>query len=184
VATVQRQQPMAAAPRPRIPVTAKHIEKAKREDSTGCVIALAIEDAVPGAKSITVDLQTIRWSDPVRRQRYIYLTPVKCMRSLVDFDLGKVIDPFDFSLRNAMVTPMNRKNPNRDDSLERSAPIKRRRPSNTRKLKARDAANPGEVVIEGGNPPPAAAYSSRKGRRTYGAKNLERRPEWEARMEG
>lgn len=130
------------------------------------MIAEAIKDAVPGAKSVTVDLQTIRWSDPVRRLRYIYVTPMKCVKALIDFDHGRPVDSFTFAVRNGMVTPMNTKNPNRDRSLQ-ATPRRAR-------LVPRDASNPGEVTIVGGSTPPMAAYSSRSVRRVYGLRMLER----------
>jgi hypothetical protein len=152
------------APRPRITVTDRHIAEAIRGSSGGCMIADAIKEALPDARSVTVDLQTIRWSDPARRLRYIYLTPAKCMQALVDYDQGKKVEPFNFSVRNAMVTPMNRNNPNRDRSLDSP-------PRRARRLVPRDSANPGEVTIVGGNAPPISAFSSRA-RRVYGARKL------------
>jgi hypothetical protein len=68
------------------------------------MIADAVYAAVPGAKSVSVDLATIRWTDPEKGVRYTYLTPRPAQLALLDFDEGRKIEPFRFELRNPMVT--------------------------------------------------------------------------------
>jgi hypothetical protein len=65
------------------------------------MIADAIKTAVPNAQSVSVDLSTIRWTDPVRELRYIYLTPRRAQIALIDFDAGRVPKPFDVQLAGA-----------------------------------------------------------------------------------
>jgi hypothetical protein len=83
-------------------VTEKQIEQAEKTDSSHCMVADALRVAVPDATSISVDLVTIRFTDPVKRQRFIYLTPLSVQQALVDFDQGRHNEPFRFALVKAM----------------------------------------------------------------------------------
>jgi hypothetical protein len=91
------------SPAPQISVTDDHIKRGKMADSTHCMIAEAIKSAVPGAKRVAVDLQTVRFSDARRPLRYVYLTPPACQDALIQFDQGVLPRPFEFKLRGAHV---------------------------------------------------------------------------------
>ena len=52
------------SPQLTINVTEADIAKAIKRDSNHCMIADAIKHTVPGVRNVSVDLQTIRWSDP------------------------------------------------------------------------------------------------------------------------
>jgi hypothetical protein len=80
------------------------IAAATPKHSGHCMIADAVYAAVPGAKSVSVDLATIRWTDPSKGLRYTYLTPRPAQLALLDFDQGRTVKPFRFELRNPMVT--------------------------------------------------------------------------------
>ena len=54
-----------------IPVTQEHNASLAR-DSSHCMTALAIQKAIPDARHICVDLQTIRWTR--KGLRYVFLT--------------------------------------------------------------------------------------------------------------
>jgi hypothetical protein len=93
-----------AVPEPKIgrvtvSVTAEHIERAIPMDSSHCMIADAIKAAVPKAKSVSVDLASIRWTDPRAGKRYLYLTPPSVQQALIRFDNGQKPTPFRFTLR-------------------------------------------------------------------------------------
>ena len=68
------------------------------------MIADAVREALPEVKSISVDLQTIRFSDPGRGQRYTYLTPMIAQDYLVAFDEGQPLEPFEFRLNSPVQT--------------------------------------------------------------------------------
>src|SRR5271170_4180133 len=97
------------APRVAIAVTRDIIEDAVVRDSSHCMIAQAVRSAVPNAKSISVDLQTIRWSDAELGLRYTYLTPRVAQVALIDFDQAKSPKEFAFQLRQGQVTRMSTK---------------------------------------------------------------------------
>jgi hypothetical protein len=60
---------------------------------------------VPHARFISVDLQTIRWSDPKRGVRYVFLTPAVAQQDLIiPFDQGEECKPISFRMRPAFVT--------------------------------------------------------------------------------
>jgi hypothetical protein len=69
-----------------ISVLQKHIDRAKARSSSHCAIAMAIKDAVPHAKFISVDLQTIRWTDPRKGVRFCFLSPHVAQALVIGFD--------------------------------------------------------------------------------------------------
>lgn len=92
------------SPKVTVHVTEEVIGRAVRADSTACMIADAIKEQVPGARSVSVDLQSIRWTDPTKGLRYIYLTPSNAQGALIMFDQGMAMEPFTVRLRSAHVT--------------------------------------------------------------------------------
>jgi len=82
-----------------VEITQEQIELATRASSSHCMIAEALQVAIPEAKLIAVDLQAIRFTDPNKRQRYTYLTPPVAQSKLVAFDQGWPLEPFKFTLR-------------------------------------------------------------------------------------
>jgi hypothetical protein len=96
-------------PRVDVNVTKPIMDLSKGRNSSHCMIAEALRDARPDAASISVDLQTIRFSLPNRRLRYTYLTPRIAQLALIKFDQGQMPEPFSFSLKGAHVTSMFRR---------------------------------------------------------------------------
>lgn len=80
------------------------IRNAIERKSNSCMIANAIRLQVPGSEIIHVDLQTIRFSLPEHGQRFVYLTPRQSQESIVAFDAGDYVEPFEFTLRNPGIT--------------------------------------------------------------------------------
>lgn len=107
------------APRVSVEVTPEIIADATREDSGHCMIAEAVKAALPHARQVSVDIQTIRYSDPRTRARYIFLTPRLAQSALVAFDAGEEIEPFKVQLRNPHITTMStRAHPERQTKPE------------------------------------------------------------------
>ncbi|MBO0736559.1 MAG: hypothetical protein J2P48_08325 [Alphaproteobacteria bacterium] len=107
----QRRGSSVKAKIPRSPVitvnvTKEIFEASKQADSSHCMIASALKAAFPGAKGVSVDLQTIRFSDPDKRLRYIYLTPRLAQIGIIDFDQGHEVEPFSFRLAGGHVINM------------------------------------------------------------------------------
>jgi hypothetical protein len=98
------------SPRLFVEVTEGIIAAAEKANSGHCMIADAVEVAAQrkgiGATNISVDVQTIRFSDPVKRLRYIYLTPRVAQYPLVRFDLGVHTEPFSFRIAGGHVVNM------------------------------------------------------------------------------
>ena len=94
------------APQITLVITRELIESGIPRDSGHCVIADAVAAAVPNAKYISVDLQTIRFSNTVKERRYTYLTPRRGQEHLVAFDQGgaDALEPFTLVLRGGAVT--------------------------------------------------------------------------------
>lgn len=91
----------------KIKVEKKHIDNGIEKDSHCCMIADAIKEKCPNAQYILVDLQSIRFSDAKKKQRYTYLTPPLAQHNLLKFDMGdKSIKPFVFSLNRPQVREM------------------------------------------------------------------------------
>ena len=169
---------MRRAPSPTVEVTEEIISTAVERDSGYCMIAEAIRVAVPFCSSPNADLQTIRFSDPVRRQRYIYLTPRVVQQAIVDFDQGVKPEPFSFKLRGAQIVPMQHKGSSPPKTPEQKAKnaqevaeSKKRRMARMEFRERREGGpKPGSIPeIEGGTPPPVAPLSRR---RTFGLRAL------------
>lgn len=69
-------------------VTEQIIDNATQRDSAHCVIADAIRATIPEATRISVDLQTIRFTDTTNSRRYIWLTPPAAQMAILGFDQG------------------------------------------------------------------------------------------------
>jgi hypothetical protein len=93
-----------AGPRVKVQVKKETITKAITADSSRCWIAEAIKEQVPTATHVAVDLATVRFTDPDKGLRYVYLTPYSAQLALLQFDEGTPPAPFSFLLKNAHVT--------------------------------------------------------------------------------
>jgi hypothetical protein len=87
------------------------------------MIAEAVKAAYPDARSVSVDLATIRFSDPTQGLRYTYLTPRIAQVELVMFDRGTKPEPFQFQLRNGMVTMAGTRRPPKKPSTKEAREI-------------------------------------------------------------
>jgi hypothetical protein len=104
----------------RITVPQAIIDRAEEADSSHCMIADAIRAALPDVKSVSVDVATIRFTDPAKRQRYVYLTPLPVQQALIDFDQGTHTKEFTFALkRAAQVVEAGRSRTNKDGTTSR-----------------------------------------------------------------
>lgn len=92
-----------------IPVTQEHIEESITRDSSHCMTALAIAAAIPDARRIAVDLQTIRFSR--KGLRYVFLTPHIAQDNIIFFDQGERsrIAPFELRMRPAYIARAGKK---------------------------------------------------------------------------
>src|SRR6267142_1471813 len=109
-------------PKPTIVVTQEILDRACRANAHRCMIAEAIKEQVPHATRVNVDLRTIRWSNPEKGLRYVYMVPPIAADALIRFDKGASLRPFRFRLVNAHVTSMvvgGRMNPKRAHDLGR-----------------------------------------------------------------
>lgn len=89
-------------------VTQEDIDTAMRQNSHSCMIADAIKRQVKGAKAVSVDLATIRWTDTIKNRRIVCLTPPPAQDGLVRFDLGLNPKPFSFAVRSVQITTPSR----------------------------------------------------------------------------
>ena len=152
-------------------VTKEVIEQSEERDSSHCMIAEALRKALPEARNISVDLATIRFSDPEKRLRYIYLTPRQAQVALVLFDQGKHNDPFTIFLRGAQVVKMG--DPKAPRKKDTTPPM----PEGTEaELHRPKGGSQNEVpVVVGGKSPPTGPLTNTvyKGkRRTFGLRLL------------
>jgi hypothetical protein len=166
------------APRLKISVTSELIESSKRRDSSHCMIAEAVKIAVPGASNVSVDLQTIRFSDMTKRLRFTYLTPRIAQVAIIQFDQGtEDIDPYSFRLRGGHVT-------NAGARASNTAPLSDKQVAQREKATASRSASLDRTILVdrhgdagnvpdriGGKPPPTTPFARR---RAYGLRALER----------
>lgn len=106
--TIARRQRFPTSPVIDCGVTQPIITDAVERRSGHCIIAEAIKAACPWAQSVSVDLQSIRMSDPEKGLRYCYLTPRSCQQTLLALDQGRreFIVPFHFRLAKAHIARM------------------------------------------------------------------------------
>lgn len=95
-----------SSPKIKVVVGEDIIRNSVSRDSSHCMIAEALKASYPEGSSVSVDIQTIRVSNPKKRLRYTYLTPRLAQVSLIKFDQGLMPEPFEFSLRHGQVTKM------------------------------------------------------------------------------
>jgi hypothetical protein len=152
-------------------VTAELIQNSVRASSAHCMTAEAAKIAVPGTTKVSVDIHTIRFNDPKRPYRYIYITPRPVAEAILAFDQGITPDPFTCQLKGGTVIrqrlrPLHKK----ATRLERSLHAKDKR--------AHKAMNKARVVIRkkntgdspevvGGHEPPMPKL---RGPRAFGMK--------------
>ncbi|HEV2225042.1 MAG TPA: hypothetical protein VGR84_18770 [Candidatus Acidoferrales bacterium] len=156
--------------RPRAPVLRLEISDeifnaAKKADSAHCMIAEAVRTAYPEAGSISVDLQTIRFSDPNKRLRYIYLTPRLAQIGIVQFDQGYEIEPFSFRLAGGHVISMFTRR--RKTSGQMTPGLAK---AQLTKQGLRQGYNKGVPERVGGKSPPTTPFSRR---RAFGLRALQ-----------
>jgi hypothetical protein len=125
------------------------------------MIAEAIRKQVKGATTISVDLMTIRYSDPKKGLRYIFHTPRTAQIALMNFDEGNPIPSFSFRLRGGQVVTMV----TRDRAGE-----KQRHNLGKRRTLLRKEPNGGIVTetIGGKSPPKLPPHPSHNSIRKYG----------------
>lgn len=107
----------------RVVVKKEHIQHAVRRDSHHCMIADAIQAQHAWAKFVVVDVQSIRFSNTETGRRYIYLTPPRAQRALLDFDKGKTPKPFTFTMQQGHDRQMRVRMP----SMQKRKPHGRKR---------------------------------------------------------
>jgi hypothetical protein len=159
------------------------IEESARRDSSHCMIADALRAAVPSAKWVSVDLQTVRFTDTTSRVRVVYLTPRRAQEALIRFDQGEKCEPFRFFLRDPQIIPLREVNrghhdPEKTAAGDGSDPRKSAKPKKKTPVKAslKNVAHPSDRPQKvGGQAPPVAVLSNAKGRtREFGLKTLAR----------
>jgi hypothetical protein len=171
------------APQVSLNVPEEIIASATLRDSSHCMIADAIRAAVPNARSITVDIQTIRWSDDNRELRYIYMTPRVAQLAIIEFDQGNAPAPFTFMLRGAQVTRMRRNRrkvvaprPRHDLALPADPEDPRWAEAEAEALRRKTVVHSGAknrtvADVTGGKAPPVSSFAKR---REFGLRGLAR----------
>ncbi len=191
-ARIGRAQSRRLPPVPKVPlveVTQEIIATSVRKDSSHCMISDAIAAAVPDAKFISVDIQTIRYT--LGEFRYTYLTPRRGQVALIRFDQGEEIEPFTFQLRTGQTTRSGARRAVRTGTPQprtkaQQAATKNAMAQSTKPFGPREEA---ELVrgsgaqtnvpsIRGGHTPPLAPLANgpaipKARRRTYGLRAME-----------
>lgn len=167
------------APRMKPNVTSDDVIESVRGDSSCCAIVTATERFCRDhlrfePKHVSVDVQTIRVSDPVKRLRYAYLTPRSAQQFIIDYDQGAdALAPFSFELRGGLAVSMGSATRTRrvapgdiPDGASSYVPPPARRARLVANKKAKDGVHSSSTTIErvGGSLPPI----NRKFRREYG----------------
>jgi hypothetical protein len=159
--------PAISLPQFMVHVTQADIDVAIPANSGHCMIADAVKRAFSRSRrrsafAVSVDLQTIRFTNLEKRVRYVYLTPPVAQRGLLQFDQGIKPTPFSFRLRHGQVMPMFGSVPGRKGTKKTQKKAKLQ-------VQVIGSRNKGRVerrVTVGGKAPPPAVLAGN--RRTFG----------------
>lgn len=157
--------------RRRINITQEIIDTSMRANSSHCMIADAVRKAIPYARRVEVDLQTIRYTDG--DERHVFFTPRAAQLALIKFDQGDDdLVPFVFSLgAPTQVVKRKQKSENPDDrtmKLREYASIGGKKSQEKARV-ANDAAKKKGTTKLGGQLPPTFSTASNLGdRRMFG----------------
>lgn len=97
---------MTKSPKVKIDVSEEIIGNACQRTSHHCMIAESIKNHNPDFRNVSVDLMTIRFSDPENGMRYTYNTPPNARHALALFDSGVKPAPFVLHLKDGHATSM------------------------------------------------------------------------------
>lgn len=142
--------PLHRAPKVCVDVREDIIATAIRRRSGHCMISNSVRACVKDAEYISTDLQTIRWTNRKKRERYIYFTPPVAQHALLKFDQGNAdIKPFKFTLYNGQIVTM-----------KVGKQVKRTR---KRLIPSDNPTHPNQLQVTGGSPPPLGPLASGAG---------------------
>jgi hypothetical protein len=164
------------APRVRVTVSDVIIEQAVPRDSGHCMVADGISASVPGSTHASADIATLRFSDPEKGLRYIYLTPRSVQEKLIGFDMGLKPEPFSFELRAGQTVRMNRRDRVTKKRSRSQGPGQEHGLDTAHRMLKRGDGVPD---IVGGEPPPTGALAGGAGipagrRRSFGLRSMDR----------
>lgn len=168
------------APVVTLQVTRTIIEASRQQDSRHCMIATAVRMAYPTARHVSVDVQTIRFTDPDKMLRFTWLTPRVAQVALVNYDMGDLPEPFTVRLSGGHVakamTRTRRKKGEIKPGTEAQSEAGRTNVQHAQlakaKLMVRSSTNGMVPERNGGSPPPVIPGGFR---REYGLRSFERR---------
>ncbi len=162
------------APKVKLEITQEIIDDAIERDSSHCLWAEAIKSAYPGASRVSVDLQTMRFTDPAKGLRYTYLTPRIAQVALVNFDQGVMPDEHSVTLKAGHVTAAGkRQTSDRELSPAQKEQRKKAAKRSSELLKKTTLRHAGGSAVPdrvGGRTPPIGAGA----RREFGLRGLSR----------
>jgi hypothetical protein len=150
-----------------VPVEQKHYDHAQERNSSHCAIAMAIADAIPTAKFICVDLQTIRYTK--KGLRYCFLTPHTAQDVIIATDQGEgdKLKPFTLKMRPAQISRAGKRRPQTPTNAELRGTglgVAREQPhlrDSTADAPSQKRASPGAAPKEDSEASPAAPKSER-----------------------
>jgi len=125
----------------KIAVTQEHIDRSVKGNSHHCMIADAIREAIPSARYILVDLQSIRWSDTTGDEREFFFTPPIAQAAIVAFDQGRAMKPFTFTLASPVRTRKIRRHWTGDPAVLKKIQTRHEKKRSTTKLARRAYAD-------------------------------------------
>lgn len=162
-----------------IEITQADIDGAVVRDSGHCIFADGIKRFLTDKKhmniaGVSVDVQTIRFTDREKRQRYVYLTPRAVQVALVQYDQGIKPEPFIFRLGRvgAQIIALRERTPSDYAREAKQREAKRRRVARVRAV--RTTSHQTVISKLGGKAPPTAVLAGN--RRQFGLRALGRIP--------
>lgn len=128
------------------------IDHAIQNNSSHCMYAESIQEDHPHFRRVSVDLQTIRWTDTRNKRRYFALTPALMQKVLVEWDGGTKPVPHAFGFRPIQSIKSQMAEKLSPDQQEQKRTTRDLREKKT--LKIGDITSGGRLQVTGGSPPP------------------------------
>ena len=154
------------SPQLTLKITKDIIDRSTTRNSNHCMVAEAVRKAHPNLTHIAVDIQTIRASDFKKRERYVWLTPRKVQQLIVDFDMGKPIDPFQCTLTEGQTIEVGQHWLKTDEQKTKA----KKRAKRLEALRKKRNGNRHTIPVKvGGKAPPRSIGA----RRSFGLRSLE-----------
>lgn len=92
----------------KVNVTSVHIKRGSARNAHRSVVVEALKEQYPHMRFVVETGVTIGMTDVKAGYRYLYIPPAAALRNMINYDLGKVVRPYSFTLRTGIAKPVRK----------------------------------------------------------------------------